>query len=70
MTKVLRRNRAIDYLKLFAWELFQLTVCGLRSDSRKLFLPTLQASFARKAASALMMIQWFSESLRGIGHGY
>lgn len=52
MTKVLSRNQAIDYLKLLGWELFQLTVCAMRGDTRKLFLPTLLGKF--RAAKKLM----------------
>jgi len=34
MTQILGRDRASDYLRLLAWEIFQLAVCGVRSADR------------------------------------
>jgi glycosyltransferase involved in cell wall biosynthesis len=34
MTQILGRDRASDYLRLLAWDVFQLAVCGVRSVDR------------------------------------
>jgi glycosyltransferase involved in cell wall biosynthesis len=40
MTEILHRCRIADYLRLFVWELFQLSVCAARSQTRNQFTAT------------------------------
>ena len=45
MTQVMRQRRFLDYLRLFVWEMFQLSVCALRSTSRDGFLKTCKGKW-------------------------
>lgn len=52
MTEVLGRTRAMDYVRLFIWEAFQLVVCAARAQSRPMFWALLRGQ--RRAVQELL----------------
>ncbi len=41
MTEIMGRNRGVDFVRLFVWELFQLVACAVQTQNRPRFRPML-----------------------------